>query len=57
MRTIPNLGIENTAIQLGDPTAAPQRTAGRSTLAWNMISIHSNKVRLMSTHTYCLHLH
>ena len=23
MRTIPNLGIENTAIQLGDPTAAP----------------------------------
>ena len=31
MRTIPNLGIENTAIQLGDPTAAPQRTAGRST--------------------------
>lgn len=27
MRTIPNLGIENTAIQLGDPTAAPQRTA------------------------------
>ncbi len=31
MRTIPNLGIENTAIQLGDPTAAPQWTAGRST--------------------------
>lgn len=31
MRSIPNLGIENTAIQLGDPTAAPQRTAGRST--------------------------
>ena len=31
MRTIPNLGIENSAIQLGDPTAAPQRTAGRST--------------------------
>ena len=30
MRTIPNLGIENTAIQLGDPAAAPQRTAGRS---------------------------
>lgn len=29
--TIPNLGIENTSIQLGDPTAAPQRTAGRST--------------------------
>lgn len=28
MRTIPNLGIENTAIQLGDPRAAPQRTAG-----------------------------
>lgn len=31
MITIPNLGIENTAIQLGDPVAAPQRTAGRST--------------------------
>lgn len=31
MRTIPNLGIENTAIQLGDPVAAPQRTAGRNT--------------------------
>lgn len=28
---IPNLGVENTAIQLGDPVAAPQRTAGRST--------------------------
>lgn len=31
MRTIPNLGIENTAIQLGDPVAAPQRTGGRNT--------------------------
>lgn len=31
MRVIPNLGIENTAIQLGDPTAPPQRTAGRNT--------------------------
>ncbi len=31
MIEIPNLGIENKAIQLGDPTAAPQRTAGRST--------------------------
>lgn len=31
MRTIPNLGIENKAIQMGNPVAAPQRTAGRST--------------------------
>ncbi|NDV64136.1 glycosyl hydrolase 115 family protein [Bacteroides sp. 224] len=31
MITIPNLGIENTAIQLGNPIAKPQRTAGRST--------------------------
>lgn len=31
MITIPNLGIENTAIQLGNPIAPPQRTAGRST--------------------------
>lgn len=31
MRTIPNLGCEGTAIQLGDPVAAPQRTAGRNT--------------------------
>ena len=31
MRLIPNLGCENTAVQLGDPTAPMQRTAGRST--------------------------
>lgn len=31
IRTIPNLGIENTAIQLGDPVAQAQRTAGRNT--------------------------
>ena len=31
MRVIPNLGVENTAIQLGDPIAQPQRTAGRNT--------------------------
>lgn len=31
MRIIPNLGIENTAIQLGDPIAPPQRTAGYNT--------------------------
>lgn len=31
IRTIPNLGIENTAIQLGDPVAPAQRTAGRNT--------------------------
>ena len=31
MRLIPNLGIENTAVQLGDPTAPAQRTAGRNT--------------------------
>ena len=31
MRVLPNLGIENTAIQLGDPTAPAQRTAGRNT--------------------------
>ena len=31
MRVIPNLGIENTAVQLGDPTAPAQRTAGRNT--------------------------
>ncbi len=31
MLTIPNLGIENTAIQMGDPKVAPQRTAGRKT--------------------------
>ncbi|WP_270439422.1 glycosyl hydrolase 115 family protein [Bacteroides bouchesdurhonensis] len=31
MITIPNLGVENTAIQLGNPVAPPQRTAGRST--------------------------
>lgn len=31
MRTIPNLGFENTAIQLGDPVAPAQRTAGRTT--------------------------
>lgn len=31
MRIIPNLGIENTAVQLGDPIAPAQRTAGRST--------------------------
>ena len=31
MRVIPNLGCENTAVQLGDPLAPAQRTAGRST--------------------------
>lgn len=31
MREIPNLGIENTAIQLGDPIAPAQRTGGRNT--------------------------
>ena len=31
MRMIPNLGIENTAVQMGDPVAAPQRTGGRNT--------------------------
>ena len=31
MRHIPNLGIHNTAVQLGDPTAPQQRTAGRNT--------------------------
>ncbi len=31
MRIIPNLGCENTAVQLGDPTSPMQRTAGRST--------------------------
>lgn len=31
MRIIPNLGIENTAVQMGDPTAPAQRTAGRNT--------------------------
>ena len=31
MRIIPNLGLENTAVQLGDPIAPAQRTAGRST--------------------------
>ncbi len=31
MRMIPNLGVENTAIQLGDPAAPAQRTGGRST--------------------------
>ncbi len=31
MRVIPNLGVENTAVQLGDPMAPAQRTAGRST--------------------------
>lgn len=31
MRMIPNLGIENTVVQLGDPVAPPQRTAGRNT--------------------------
>lgn len=31
MIVIPNLGCENTAIQLGDPLAPAQRTAGRNT--------------------------
>ncbi len=31
MRVIPNLGIENTAIQLGDPVAPAQKTGGRTT--------------------------
>lgn len=31
MRVIPNLGCENIAIQLGDPLAPAQRTAGRNT--------------------------
>ena len=31
MRIIPNLGVENTAIQLGNPIAPAQRTAGRNT--------------------------
>ena len=31
MRVVPNLGCENTAVQLGDPLAPAQRTAGRST--------------------------
>lgn len=31
MRLIPNLGIENTAVQLGNPIAPSQRTAGRNT--------------------------
>lgn len=31
MRIIPNLGCENAAVQLGDPTAPMQRTAGRNT--------------------------
>lgn len=31
MYIIPNLGIENTAIQLGNPTAQAQRTGGRNT--------------------------
>ena len=31
MRVIPNLGVENTAVQMGDPMAPAQRTAGRST--------------------------
>ncbi len=55
MRTIPNLGIENTAIQLGDPTAAhnvPQDVAHH---VWSMTSILSSKVRLMSIHMCCLH--
>ncbi|WP_181983382.1 glycosyl hydrolase 115 family protein [Bacteroides oleiciplenus] len=31
VRVIPNLGCENTAVQLGDPLAPAQRTAGRNT--------------------------
>lgn len=31
MRLIPNLGIENTAVQFGNPIAPSQRTAGRNT--------------------------
>lgn len=31
MRVIPNLGIENTTVQLGNPIAPTQRTAGRDT--------------------------
>lgn len=31
MRLIPNLGIENTVVQLGNPIAPAQRTAGRNT--------------------------
>lgn len=31
IRMIPNLGVENTSVQLGDPLAQAQRTAGRNT--------------------------
>jgi len=31
IKLVPNLGIENASVQLGDPTAPQQRTAGRNT--------------------------
>lgn len=56
MCIIPNLGVENTAIQLGNPIAPANVQQGGIPHVWNMISILLNKVLLMCILMYYLRL-